>query len=61
MAKKKVKVVRYLLLPNGERFEITGETGKYWLCGDTQFRKSHGWAVLDEPVPIEDKKEGDEN
>lgn len=37
MAKKydgKVAVV------DGEKLEITGENGRYWLCGETQVRKA---------------------
>lgn len=38
--KKKAKAKRVFVLPDGTRYDITGETGKYILCGDTQFRKS---------------------
>ncbi len=30
---------RSLVLKSGERFAITGEDGKYWLCGERKFRK----------------------
>ena len=29
----------YLVLTNGEWRKVTGEAGKYWICGDTQIRK----------------------
>lgn len=38
MAKKKTKKV--YVLSNGERYDVTGETGRYFLCGETQFRKA---------------------
>lgn len=38
MAKKKTKKV--YILSNGERYDVTGETGRYFLCGETQFRKA---------------------
>lgn len=38
MAKK--KAVTYVVLPDGSKYKITGENGKYWICGETQFRKS---------------------
>ena len=58
---------RILVLHGGERVRITGEEGKYWLCGDRRFRKlSHSVhsveeaeiqdataeAVEEEPVPV---------
>ena len=38
--KKKAKADRVFVLPDGTKYNIVGETGKYILCGDTQFRKS---------------------
>lgn len=31
---------RMLVLRSGQRFAITGETGRYYICGNTQFRKA---------------------
>lgn len=45
MAKKQKKqeaqTHRELVLTNGDRYVITGETEKYHLCGETQFRKNN--------------------
>lgn len=30
---------RAIRLPDGKRYEIVGENGKFWLCKTTQFRK----------------------
>lgn len=38
MAKKKTKKV--YVLSNGERYDVTGENGRYIFCGETQFRKA---------------------
>lgn len=38
MAKKKTKKV--YVLDNGERYDIIGENGRYYLCEVTQFRKA---------------------
>lgn len=41
MAKKKVgKAIREAVLPGGEAVAITGENGRYWVCGNAQFLKS---------------------
>lgn len=48
MAKKKAKTIRFLIFPDGEKREITGETGKYWICGDAQFRKTRGLEIVEE-------------
>lgn len=53
---KKAKTVRYAVLPDGSRREITGENGRYYVCGDAQFRKA---AVLTETEKIE--PDGDKN
>lgn len=39
--KKKAPAARRELVLNSGRWEITGETKKYWLCGNTQFRKNN--------------------
>ena len=52
MAKKKQKVEaekiveevsakRYLTMENGDKYEIVGESGKYYFCKGTQFRKGN--------------------
>lgn len=46
MAKKKLifekeAVKRVLELDTGEIFEVVSEDGKYYRCGNTQFRKSN--------------------
>lgn len=45
MATKKKKAKkpegRYLVLENGERFEITGEDGRFYICGDRRFGKNY--------------------
>lgn len=43
MAKAKAKKV--LLMNDGKEYEITGEAGRFWICGDTQFRKGNGEVV----------------
>lgn len=53
MARKAAKKIRYLVLPNGGKSEITGENGKYWFCGETQWRKSHGWNTEEVATPRE--------
>ena len=32
---------KIIVLKNGVEFPIEGENGKYYFCGDTQFRKSN--------------------
>lgn len=34
-----MKTEKILVMINGDRHTITGEDGKYWLCGETRFRK----------------------
>ena len=53
---KKGKTVRYAVLPDGSRREITGENGRYYVCGDTQFRKA-GVRVEAEKDETEDAQE----
>lgn len=45
MAKKKELAERLIVLPNGDEYKITGETGKYWICGDTQFFKHSNYPI----------------
>lgn len=44
MAKKKTK--RLAVLRDGTKQEITGENGRYWVCGNRQFRKAE--VILEE-------------
>lgn len=47
MAKKKSKTKQFFVLSETERYEVIGETGKYYLCeGGTQFRKLGGRGTL---------------
>ena len=47
MAKKKQNYKQVYVFPNGEKYEVVGENGKYYLCeGDTQFRKSAERGIL---------------
>ena len=57
MAKaKKAKKKSFAVLPGGERHEITKDGGRYWVCGDRQFRKS---AVTVETEKEEAPKDGE--
>lgn len=41
--KKKAKAGKVFVLPDGTKYNIVGETGKYILCdGGIQFRRSRG-------------------
>ena len=57
MAKKKTQTTQlFYVLSNGERYIVTGETGKYYICGETQFRKNANRGKLikesvDAPAP----------
>lgn len=53
MAKKKEAHTRYFVLPDGKKYKITGEDGKYWICGKTQFRK-----LAERGTVIEEQEEG---
>lgn len=53
MSKKKAKK-NLVAIVGGEAHEITGENGRYWICGDKQFRKS---AVTVEEKPKESEGE----
>lgn len=58
MAKKKEKAKRFFVLPTGERFEVIGETGRYFICADgIQFRKSANRGVIEKVKPEEKKEE----
>lgn len=32
------KIIGHIVV-NDKKVEVTGETGKYWICGNRQFRK----------------------
>lgn len=40
--------LRVLVMDNGKTYRITGERGKYYLCGRTQFRKGNPHIVRTE-------------
>ena len=57
MAKKrKAESIRSLVLKNGQTLEILSETGKYYVCRGTQFRKANGMILRTEEL-AEEKKE----
>lgn len=62
MAKKKAAEKFFYVLENGTRYEVTGRTGKYIICGATQFRiSSHrGHLVSASNLPEEPKEETEE-
>ena len=49
--KKKTETNRWIVLRNGKRFLVTGEDGKYWFCGETQFLKAIHGEPIEEPEP----------
>lgn len=52
---KKAKTVRYAVLPDGSRREITRENGRYYVCGDVQFRKA-SVSTETEKIETDDEK-----
>lgn len=48
MAKKKTsaKTKRVFALKNGDEYDVISETGKYYICNGTQFRKSANRGVI---------------
>lgn len=50
---------RYLVLENGERFEVTGEDGRFYYCGERQFSKNHPMLVGIEEDAVQEKTEGE--
>ncbi len=46
-AKEASAVRRLFVLPDGTRYEISGENGKYVFCGGTQFRRKRGQLVTE--------------
>ena len=69
MAKKKEKAKTFYVLESGERFEVTGENGKYYFCENgVQFRRASKLGHIEkvkaqEPEkaaePAEAEKEGE--
>lgn len=56
MAKKKTeKAERYVLLANGEKHAITGEEGRYYICGDIRFRKAN--VTVEKAPAVQEKTE----
>ena len=57
--KKKAKKKTVFVLNDGTRYDVTGETGKFIICGKTQFRKSagRGEIVTEEIAPAAEEKE----
>lgn len=55
MEKKKM----FLLFSDGEKVEITGETDKFWICGETQYRKSNPRIVKTVKETVKQEKEKD--
>lgn len=55
MEKKKM----FLLFAEGEKVEITGETDKFWICGETQYRKSNPRIVKTVKETVKQEKEKD--
>lgn len=45
--KAKTEEKRYFVLPDGTRYEVTGEDGKFVYCGTTQFRRMRGEIVTE--------------
>lgn len=60
--KKKAKADRVFALPDGTKYNIVGETGKYILCdGGIQFRKSaKRGEIIELPVAKKSESEKDE-
>ena len=55
MEKKKM----FLLFADGEKVEITDETDKFWICGETQYRKSNPGIVKTVKETVKQEKEKD--
>lgn len=53
--RKKAKARTVFVLPDGTRYNVTGETGKYIICGKTQFRKSAGRGRIEKESATEEK------
>ena len=51
-----MKTEKILVMINKDRHTITGEQGKYWICGDTGFRKLSKQIASVEEVEIPDEE-----
>jgi hypothetical protein len=52
-SRKKAKATKVFVLPDGRKYKVTGETGKYVLCENgIQFRRNRG-ELADLPVAKE--------
>lgn len=51
-----MKTEKILVMINGDRHTVTGEQGKYWICGDTGFRKLSKQIASVEEVEIFDEE-----
>lgn len=51
-----MKTEKILVMINGDRHAITGEQGKYWICGDTGFRKLSKQIAFIEEAEIPDEE-----
>ncbi len=60
MSKKNKSAKKVLTLKSGETFPIIRESGKYWICEGTQFRKSNPAILCIETVKAEKKPEESE-
>ncbi len=63
--KKKAKAQaekKIFVLPDGSRYDVTGEDGKYVYCGATQFRRMRGEIVTEKvaEAPAEAESETEE-
>lgn len=50
----------FLELTDGRRLAVTGEAGKYWLCGEERFRKLGNLVSRVEEVAEEEPKKNGE-
>ena len=58
--KKTESCKRYLVLENGDRFEITGENGRFYICGNVMFSKTHPMlAGIEEDAKEQEQTEGE--
>ena len=58
MAVRKSKSRSILVFADGTTAEVTGETGKYYICGETRYRKANPRIVN---VEKRQRKEGKED
>ena len=57
-SRKKAKASKVFVLPDGRKYKVTGETGKYVLCENgIQFRRNRGEIVNLPHVSGEEERE----